>query len=243
MSTSLSDLPPVNTVLAFGAHPDDLEFGCGGILLALQETSWAVHLVVASRGESGSNGTPEVRTMEAEAAAEQLRATLHWCDFGGDAHMEKSVGHVLAAARWIREIRPTMVLAPTTVATQHPDHVVVGQVVRDAVRLARYGKVSELMDMAPWAAPQFYQYAISPSAEPTGINQVIVDVSSVGNDWKRLMLQHASQMATRDYSELQLTRARALGMQANLDLAQALYSEDLLILSCPVDLPATQRLI
>ena len=42
-------------LLAFGAHPDDIEFGCGGVIAAEAWNGRAIHLVVCSRGESGSN--------------------------------------------------------------------------------------------------------------------------------------------------------------------------------------------
>jgi LmbE family N-acetylglucosaminyl deacetylase len=227
--------------LCFGAHPDDLEFGAGGVLLALAEAGWHLQLVVASRGEAGTNGDPETRTREASAAASQLGAELHWVDFGGDAHMEKSLAYTLEAARLIRETRPDLVLAPTTVATQHPDHAVVGAIVRDALRLARYGKVDELLDLKPWAAPRFYQYAIGASAEPAAGNRVVIDVSVFKDAWEQLMGQHASQMKTRNYVDAQIARARALGLSSGVEYAQLLHAEDQLILSTPVDLPATAR--
>lgn len=232
---------PRSAVLAFGAHPDDLEFGAGGILLALAAAGAELHLVVASRGEAGTNGDPDTRTREAEAATEQLGATLHWRDFGGDAHMEKTLARTLEVAGLIRQLSPSLVLAPTTVETQHPDHVVVGRIVRDAIRLARYGKVAELMKWKPWVVSRFYQYAISASAEPRDGNRIVVDVSPQAEAWEELMGRHASQMQTRAYIEVQMSRARALGLQAGCDYAQGLFAEDPLVYRDPTLLPPTSR--
>ena len=69
--------PPERTPLvAFGAHPDDIEFGCGGIIVRETRAGRPVHLVICSRGEAGTNGTPAQRTKEAEAAAKHLGATV-----------------------------------------------------------------------------------------------------------------------------------------------------------------------
>ena len=48
-------------ILAVGAHPDDVEFACGGVLLTEAARGSELFLCVCSRGESGTNGTPEER--------------------------------------------------------------------------------------------------------------------------------------------------------------------------------------
>ena len=48
-------------LLAFGAHPDDIEFGCGGVIAAETQAGRKAHFVVCSRGEAASNGTPKRR--------------------------------------------------------------------------------------------------------------------------------------------------------------------------------------
>ena len=62
--------PEPAPLVAFGCHPDDVEFGCGGVV-ALRDPRWAapVHVVVCSRGESASHGTPEERLAECKAGA------------------------------------------------------------------------------------------------------------------------------------------------------------------------------
>ena len=131
---SPSDHAPL---LAFGAHPDDIEFGCGGIVATEARAGRPVHFAVCSRGESGTNGTPAQRTAEAKRAAKLLGATIEFADLGGDAHFEEHSVHVLALAMIIRRVRPGLVLAPSTVDNQHPDHAKLGRMVRDAARLAR----------------------------------------------------------------------------------------------------------
>ena len=52
-------------LLVFGAHPDDIEFGCGGIVALEVRAGRRVHLVTCSKGEAGTHGTPDQRVAEA----------------------------------------------------------------------------------------------------------------------------------------------------------------------------------
>ena len=76
------------SIVAFGAHPDDIEFGCGGVIARETENGRSVHFVVCSRGEAATNGTPAVRVREAKRAAALLGATIEFVDLGGDAHIK-----------------------------------------------------------------------------------------------------------------------------------------------------------
>src|SRR3954470_7337851 len=100
------------TLLAFGAHPDDVEFACGGVIAAETGAGRPVHIVVCSRGEAASNGTPQQRVSEAENAARILNATVEFIELGGDAHLEISAAHAIALAAVVRRVRPFIVLAP-----------------------------------------------------------------------------------------------------------------------------------
>jgi LmbE family N-acetylglucosaminyl deacetylase len=219
--------PPL---LAFGAHPDDLEFGAGGIIARESRAGRAVHLVVCSRGEAGTNGTPAVRTREAKAAAKILGATLEFPELDGDAHLGLKTVHVFTLAKIIRRIRPGVVLAPTTEPNQHPDHWRLGTLVRDAARLARYGGLKELKARPAHGIGQLFFYALGPGSEPA-TPPVLIDLSApeLVAIWTKAMEAHASQMKTRNYVELQLARARVLGLGAGLEHAQALWPNDPLV--------------
>ena len=226
---------PVNPapLLAFGAHPDDIEFGCGGVIAVETRAGRPAHLVVCSRGEAATHGTPGQRTWEAEAAAVSLRATLEWLELDGDAHLELRVAHSLKLAAVIRRLRPALVLAPSLVANQHPDHARLGSLVRDAARLARYGGVAELRDLPPHAIAGLFYYAVTPEAEPRDITPVLVDVSDpeIMSTWTAAMQAHATQTGARQYVELQLIRVRLHGLRAGLDHAVPLFPNDPLVLS------------
>ncbi len=217
-------------LLAFGAHPDDIEFGCGGIIALETQAGRPAHFIVCSLGESATHGTPDQRDAEARRAASCLGATLEFIELDGDARLEERSSHAIKLAAIIRQQRPAMVLAPTVVENQHPDHARLGRLVRDAARLARYGGIKELHHSPPHTISQLFYYAVTPEAEPPGALPVLLDVSPVLSAWKSAMEAHASQVSARNYVELQLTRARLRGLRAGIGHAIALFPNDPLLL-------------
>jgi LmbE family N-acetylglucosaminyl deacetylase len=231
MKPTPKSAPESGGLLIFGAHPDDAEFGCGGVVVSEARAGRRVHLVVCSRGEAGTNGTPAIRTAEAKKAAALMGATIEFIDLGGDAHMEPSVKNRIKIAALIRRHRPSVVLAPTLVENQHPDHAVVGRLVRDGARMARFGGVKELRRWPAHAVQQVIYYAVSVEAEPRDQQPVFVDVSddAVATAWTAAMRAHASQMQTRCYADFQLARAAVNGQRAGVRLAIPLFPNDPLV--------------
>lgn len=220
--------PEPPPLLAFGAHPDDIEFGCGGVIALETRRGRAAHLVVCSRGEAATHGTPRQRTIEAQRAAGMLGATLAWLRLAGDAHLELKVAHAIKLARIIRTRRPGIVLAPCPVANQHPDHCRLGQLVRDAARLARYGGVRELRRQPPHRIGALLFYALTDDVQAAAGRAVLIDISApeIISAWTRAMQAHVSQTATRRYVEMQLLRARLNGHRAGVEHAQVLFPND-----------------
>ncbi len=231
MKPTPKSLPDGPLILAFGAHPDDIEFGCGGVIARETQAGHAAHFVVCSRGESGTHGTPAQRTTEAKNAAALLGATLEFVEVGSDSHIEQKLAHTLKFAAIIRRVRPQLVLAPTVVENQHPDHVAVGRMVRDAARLARYGGVAELLKFKPHEIQQLLFYAVTVEAEPAERSAVLMDVSahSVVAAWTAAMEAHASQAKTRRYVGLHLARAKMHGVRCGAGHAIQLFPNDPLV--------------
>jgi N-acetylglucosamine malate deacetylase 1 len=224
--------PELAPLLAFGAHPDDIEFGCGGVIAKETLAGRAAHLVVCSRGEAASYGKPAQRIAEAKRAAKLLGASVEFIELDGDAHLEVRSSHAIKLAGLIRRLCPGIVLAPTLVENQHPDHSRLGRLVRDACRLARYGGLKELRRASSHAIDQLFYYAVTTEAEPSDITPVLIDVSEpdIIQAWTSAMKAHTSQMAARSYVEFQLTRARLRGLRAGSSHAIALFPNDPLVL-------------
>lgn len=218
-------------LLIFGSHPDDIEFGCGGVIARETQSGRQAHFVVCSRGEAATNGTPEQREVEAKEAAALLGATVEFIELDEDAHLERRAAHAIKLAEIIRRICPGTVLAPSLVENQHPDHARLGNLVRDAARLARYGGLKELRKQNSHAIEQLFFYAITPEAEPRDVMPVLIDVSSpeIISAWTAAMNAHASQASTRNYVDLQMTRARLLGARAGIEYAIALFPNEPLL--------------
>ena len=234
--------PALRRILAVGAHPDDVEFGCGGILAKEAARGHAITVLNLSRGESASHGTPAEREREADEAASRLGARLEFLDLEGDARLEYRPENALAIARVVRRLQPHLLLAPSPEENQHPDHTKAGRLARDAARLARYGGLRGLEPHAPHAIDALYFYDITGTgAAPAGLARVVVDVSDVFETWKAAMDCHRSQMQTRNYADLQVTRARLLGAEIGVAHAMAVWANDAIRLDALTDLQGSGR--
>ncbi|MCZ6689487.1 MAG: bacillithiol biosynthesis deacetylase BshB1 [Planctomycetota bacterium] len=118
-------------VLAIGAHPDDVEFGVGGILARLAQQGKKVKIVDLTRGEIGTRGTPEIRKAEAEASARVLGVEDREILDLGDGQLQANLESRRAVIEIIRKHRPTIVIAPH-VEDLHPDHASAGRIVSEA---------------------------------------------------------------------------------------------------------------
>lgn len=223
-----SDLSPL---LVFGAHPDDIEFGIGGVVIAEANLGRPIHLVVCSRGESGTNGTPDQREREAKRAAELMGGELEIIDLGGDANIENTRAGARTLAAIIRRVKPGVVMAPTTEENQHPDHATVGRMARDATRLARYGGLKELADQPRHTVAQMLFYPIGADATPRDRQAILYPLTEdVMTRWTEVMEAHASQMQTRNYVDYQIARAGLLGQRAGMGHALELFPNDPVII-------------
>ena len=118
-------------VLAIGAHPDDVEFGVGGIIARLTQQGKKVKIVDLTRGEIGTRGTPEIRKAEAETSARVLGAEDREILDLGDGQLQANLESRRAVIEIIRKHRPTIVLAPHR-EDLHPDHASAGRIVSEA---------------------------------------------------------------------------------------------------------------
>lgn len=218
-------------ILAFGAHPDDIEFGCGAIIAAEVEAGLEAKLVVTSLGEASSSGTPKVRLKESENAAKILGASIEILELDGDSHLELKPGNSIKLAETIRRFKPSIVLAPTPYENQHPDHSKLGKLVRDAGRLARFGGLLELEYLTPHRVDSIFFYGVTPDTIPQSETPVYIDISSpsILNKWREAMEAHESQTSFDRYVELQLTHARLAGLVAGVEYAIPLIPSNPLI--------------
>jgi len=119
-------------VLAFAAHPDDIEFSCAGTLIKLRKQGYRVGVVEFTAGEMGSNGNPGERLKECAAAAKVMGVDLRENLRLRDAYLEADDNTVREVVQKIRAYRPDLIIA-SHFDDQHPDHAAVGRAVEKAV--------------------------------------------------------------------------------------------------------------
>jgi bacillithiol biosynthesis deacetylase BshB1 len=122
-------------VMAFGAHPDDIELGCGGTLIKLVDTGHTVVMVDMVRGELSTRGTLETRKAEAARAAVIIGATARENLALQDGNVHTSAESKRKVAEVVRKYRPHMVLIPYY-QDRHPDHYHTSEVVYEGTYLA-----------------------------------------------------------------------------------------------------------
>ena len=157
-------------VLAFGAHPDDIELTCGGTLARLRASGYRFGIVDLTSGEMGTRGTAEVRAEEARKAAEILGAEFREALDLGDGGLRRGREEELAIIEVVRREKPRLVLAPYP-DDRHPDHRRAGQVVTDA---AFYAGLRKLETAHPAHRPQQTLYFATFLPQPP---QFVVDVT------------------------------------------------------------------
>jgi N-acetylglucosamine malate deacetylase 1 len=227
------------TILAVGPHPDDVEFGCAALLIQEARKQHRVKILVLSRGEAGSSGSPEQRERESREAARLIGAEIEFLDLGGDCHIRHTPENAILLARELRREKPDIVLAPQPDENQHPDHTAVGRLTRDAARLARYGGLRELSDLAPHAIGHLYYYSITQTFGEKP--DIVIDTSGVEAQWEAAISCHESQMKTKSYMRLVQTRARALGATIGVSSAVGLWVNDPIRLASLSDLTLSSR--
>ncbi len=226
-------------ILAIGAHPDDIEFGVGGLIIKEAEKGSEILYAIGSLGEAGTSGTPEERRQEAEDAAKIVGAKVEFLDLGGDCHMTDSPANAIKIAEVIRRFKPEVVLAPSQTENQHPDHKVISDLARVACRLARYGGLTEVKHLPVHKINGLYFYPSG--AEWDKRPDIIIDMSGVYEKWEQAMSAHKSQMKTREYLNLVGSKAAALGASVGVKYAIGLWTNDPIRLNNLSDITLSSR--
>ena len=175
-------------LLAVGAHPDDVEISCGGTLALAASQGLAVGILDLTRGELGTNGTPEARALEAEEAGLILGARGRWnaeLPDGGVAPHDPA--QVVAVVSMLRKLRPSVLLTHFP-QDKHPDHVAASELLDRAWYLAGLRRYAP--DSPPFRPQARYHFASRTGFTPS----FVVDVTSLWDVKLQAILAHASQV-------------------------------------------------
>lgn len=208
-------MTPVD-LLVVGPHPDDIEIGFAGTVAAHVAQGYRVGLCDLTRGELGSNGTPEQRGEEAEAAREVLGATwrinLRWPD-GAIAGTDPQVADVV---RLIRATRPRTLALPYW-DDRHPDHRGSSWVLSAAAFKAGLRRFEVDGAGDPWRPEWTCYYFINDAIEPS----FALDVSAVYDQKRRALACYRSQFAPADPDSVP-TRLTATSFMSMVESRDAL---------------------
>lgn len=174
-------------LLVFGPHPDDIEIGLAGTVALHSALGFRVGLCDLTRGELGSNGTPEEREAEAEAARAVLgaawRVNLKWPDGG----IVGNDGQIADVVRLMRTCRPRAVALPYW-NDRHPDHRAASEVLTRAVFKSGLRRFAP-GDGPAWRADWLCHYFINDD-DPASF---AIDVSSHYATKREALACHRSQ--------------------------------------------------
>jgi len=184
-------------LLAFAAHPDDVELCAGGTLCAAARQGYRTGIVDLTRGELGSRGTPEGRLEEAAAAAEILGLAARENLGFPDGDLRNTPERRLAVIRVVRRYRPRVVLlnAPDC---RHPDHPAAATLVAEALFYSGLRKIETEdngVPQEPWRPHHTLHYMQSVPFEPT----LVVDVTEVWEERTAALRAFKSQFYNPEY--------------------------------------------
>jgi len=199
------------TVLAVGAHPDDIELGCGGTLARHVASGDRVIMLVVTRGQAGP-GDVAGRTAEQEAAAAALGAELLWGELPDGSVSSSELALVHLVEEVVRRERVDVVYTHSTDDT-HQDHRAVAHATLSAARHCRR--------VLSYESPSTYGF--SP--------QVFVDVTATLEKKLAALRCHASQVTASAMASTDLVSSQAgyRGFQSRVGSAEGFAPHRLLL--------------
>ena len=208
-------------ILAFGAHPDDVELGCGATVAKEVSFGKKVGIIDLTRGELGTRGSAELRDQEAARAAEILGVVIRENLNFRDGFFTKDEMHQMEVIKRIRKYRPDIVLC-NAIQDRHIDHGKGSSLVSDACFLSGLRKIEtqhEGQSQEAWRPSIVYHYIQWENLEP----DFVVDVSGFIQQKVDSVLAYSSQfydpaskepespISSKNFLESVTYRARDLG--------------------------------
>ena len=161
--------------LAIGAHPDDVELGCGGTIIKLIAEGKTVSVIDLTEGELGTRGTAETRAEEAANAAKILGISSRENLKLKDGFLNNSEDYQLKIVEKIRKYKPEIVLA-NAIDDRYPDHAKAAKLVSDACFLSGLKKIETFDNDQPqevWRPKHIFHYIQWKNVVP----EFVIDIS------------------------------------------------------------------
>ena len=214
-------------ILAFGAHPDDIELGCGATIAKEISLGKLAGIIDLTRGELGTRGSAEIRDLEAENAARILKVAVRENLNFRDGFFKNNEKHQLEVIRMIRNYKPEIVLC-NAIDDRHIDHGKGSKLVSDACFLSGLSKIETSLDgniQEAWRPKVVYHYIQWKNIEP----DFVVDVSGFIDIKMKAIMAYDSQfynpkseepespITSKNFLDSVKYRAQDLGRLINAD--------------------------
>jgi bacillithiol biosynthesis deacetylase BshB1 len=186
-------------ILAFGAHPDDVELGCSGTIAKEVSIGKKVGIIDLTRGELGTRGSVEIRDQEAALAAEILGISVRENLNMRDGFFVNDEAHQLEIIKRIRKYQPEIVIC-NAIEDRHIDHGKGSKLVSDACFLSGLRKIEtehEGVQQEAWRPKVVYHYIQWKNIEP----DFVVDISEFMDKKTQSILAYASQFYSENSNE------------------------------------------
>ncbi|MCJ8153574.1 bacillithiol biosynthesis deacetylase BshB1 [Chryseobacterium sp. SSA4.19] len=225
-------------ILAFGAHPDDVELGCGGTIAKMVSEGKICVIVDLTKGELGTRGTDETRKAEAADSAGILGIAARENLGLKDGFLENSQAYQIEIVKMVRKYRPEIVLA-NAIDDRHPDHAKAAKLVSDACFLSGLRKIETVLDgenQEAWRPKQIFHYIQWKNIEP----EFVIDISEYLDQKIKACMAFKTQfydptskepetpITSKDFFESLTYRAQDLGRLSGVTYAEGFTSEKLI---------------
>lgn len=225
-------------ILAFGAHPDDVELGCGGTIAKLISEGKNCVIIDLTKGELGTRGTDQTRKEEATEAAKILGVAARENLGLKDGFLVNSEEYQLEIVKMVRKYRPEIVLA-NAIDDRHPDHAKAAKLVSDACFLSGLRKIETVLNgeiQEVWRPKQIFHYIQWKHIQP----EFVIDISEHLDKKLEACMAFKTQfydptskepetpITSKDFYESLTYRAQDLGRLSGVAYAEGFTSEKLI---------------
>lgn len=225
-------------ILAIGAHPDDVELGCGGTIAKLIAEGKKVAIIDLTQGELGTRGSIETRYQEAADAAKILGISARENLKMKDGFLQNSEEYQLRIVKMIRKYQPEIVFA-NAIDDRHPDHAKAAKLISDACFLSGLTKISttyEDTEQKAWRPKHIFHYIQWKDITP----DFVIDISEFMQQKLEACLAYKTQffdpnssepatpISTKDFLESLTYRSQNLGRLSGCDFAEGFTTEKLI---------------
>ncbi len=228
-------------ILVFGAHPDDVELGCGGTIIKEVQRGKKVGVIDFTRGELGTRGNFKIRDIETQKATKlmgvKMRKNLNF----KDGFFKNDDEHKLVLIKEIRKYQPEIVITNAP-SDRHPDHARASEITINACFLSGLEKI--ITNQKVWRPKSIYHYIQFNNLKP----DLVIDISQQMDLKIKVVKAYESQffnpkskesetiISSKDFLDSVSYRSKDLGRQSGCEYAEGFLVNQLVKIDSLLDI-------